>query len=122
MPSKTPKKTPKAPKDEADPRFDPVARAFAKTRGFSLMESKSRASRGLMLDGKSFGMSQHGRFILKLDEPRVKTLVDDGVGKPFAPAPGKIMKGWIEITHASADWVALAKEAIAMARGTKKKR
>ena len=43
--------------DEADPRFDPVVKALAHTPGFSLMQSKSGAMRGLVLEGKSFGMS-----------------------------------------------------------------
>jgi hypothetical protein len=101
--------------DEADPRFEPVAKAFARTRGFSLMESKSRAMRGLMLNGKSFGMSSHGRLILKMNEARATALIAKGVAKPFAPSPGKVMKGWLEVTHPRADWVALTKEALALA-------
>lgn len=101
--------------DEADPRFEPVAQAFARRRGFSLMESKSRAMRGLMLNGKSFGMSSHGRLILKMNEARVAALISKGVAKPFSPSPGKIMKGWLEVTHPKADWVALAKEALELA-------
>jgi hypothetical protein len=107
-----------------DPRFVPVAKAFAKTRGFSLMESKSGAMRGMMLDGKSFGMSSHGRLILKLDEERATALITEGIGQPFSPSPGRVMKGWIEITHAKADWIKLAKEAhelaVAVAAGGKK--
>jgi hypothetical protein len=104
-----------AVRDEADPRFEPVAKAFARTRGFSLMESKSRAMRGLMLNGKSFGMSSHGRLILKMNEARATALIAKGIAKPFAPSPGKVMKGWLEVTHPKADWVALAKEALALA-------
>jgi hypothetical protein len=100
-----------APIDGADPRFVPVAEAFARTRGFSLMESKSGAMRGLMLNGKSFGMSSHGRFILKLTEERVAALIAEGMGEPFSPSAGRVMKSWIEVTHKKADWVALAKEA-----------
>jgi hypothetical protein len=54
------------------PRFVPVAKALARTTGFSLMESKSGAMRGMRLNGTSFGMSSHGRFILKLTEDRTK--------------------------------------------------
>jgi hypothetical protein len=109
------KKKKSAPKSEADPRFEPVAKAFARTAGFSLMESRTQGTRGLMLHGKSFGMSQQGRFILKLDEERVAALIEGGVGKPFRPGPGRVMKGWLEVTDPKADWVALAKEAHAMA-------
>ena len=76
-----------------------------------------------MLDGKSFGMSHHGRFILKIDEARVAALVAEGTGKPFSPGRGRVMKGWIEITDPDADWVALAREAYRSANaGQKAKR
>jgi hypothetical protein len=108
---------PSAPVDDAsDARFLPVIDAFAKTDGFSLMESKSRAMRGLMLNGKSFGMSTHGRLVLKLSEQRAVELIAAGTAAQFYPSPGKPMKGWVEITDANADWVALAKEAHAIAR------
>ena len=67
--------------------------------------------RGMMVNGKSFGMSSHGRFILKLTAERAAALVAEGVGKPFSPAPGRVMKGWLEVTDPDADWVGLAKEA-----------
>jgi hypothetical protein len=104
-----------SPGEEADPRFEPVADAFAGVTGFSLMESKSGATRGLMLDGKSFGMSSHGRLILKLTDQRTSELVSEGVGNPFYPSPERPMKGWIEVTDPGADWVALAREAYAIA-------
>jgi len=97
--------------DEADPRFVPVVKAFARVPGFSVMESKSGAMRGLMLNGKSFGMSSHGRFILKLDEERAAELISQGVGKAFSPSAGKVLKGWLEVTSPKANWKALAQEA-----------
>jgi hypothetical protein len=120
MPKKSPS-TPRTPvKDESDVRFVPVVDAFAKTEGFSLMESKSRAMRGLMLNGKSFGMSTHGRLVLKLNDLRAAELITAGTAAQFHPSPGKPMKGWVEITNADADWVALAKEAQALAAAGKK--
>ena len=112
-----------SPGEEADPRFEPVADAFAGVIGFSLMESKSGATRGLMLDGKSFGMSSHGRLILKLTDQRASELVSEGVGRPFHPSPERRMKGWIEVTDPEADWVALAQEGyrIAASAGAAKK-
>ena len=107
-------------KDEADPRFEPVVRALAGEAGFSLMESQSRAMRGMLLNGKSFGMSSHGRFILKMNEERAKAHITQGTARPFSPAAGRIMKGWIEVTHPKADWVALAREAHLLAAGTAK--
>ena len=104
------KKTPTVP-DEADPRFEPVVKSFAQSPGFSVMESKSGALRGLLLNGKSFGMSSHGRFMLKLTEERASALIANGIGKPFSPSAGRVMKGWLEVTQPKANWVALAKEA-----------
>jgi hypothetical protein len=105
---------------EADPRFELVAAALARVPGFSLMESKSGALRGMMLHGKSFGMSSHGRFILKLNDERAAALIAQGVGKAFSPSPGRAMKGWLEVTKPKADWVALAKEGLALAAAPKK--
>ena len=125
MPKPKTAKTRGALLEEADARFVPVTKALARTTGFSLMQSKSGAMRGLVLDGKSFGMSSHGRLILKLTEERTAQLTSEGVGKPFSPSAGRVMKGWIEITHPKADWVALAKEAhriAASARTVKKSR
>ena len=72
--------------------------------------------RGMMLNGKSFGMSSHDRFILKLTAERAAALVAEGVGKPFSPAPGRVMKGWLEVTDPDVDWVGLAKEAWGLAK------
>ena len=107
------------PLGEADPRFFPVAQAFAGTPGFSLMESESGAMRGLMLNRKSFGMSSDGRFMLKLTEDRAAALIAEGIGKPFSPSAGRVMRSWIEVTHPEADWVALAKEAHRLAAASK---
>lgn len=101
----------KGESDGPDPRFLPVIAAFARTPGFSLMESKTGATRGLMLHGKSFGMSTHGRFMLKLNDELVTELVSEGIGKPFSPGAGRVLKGWIEVTREDADWVALARQA-----------
>lgn len=97
--------------EEADPRFVPVVEALADLPGFSVMDSKSGATRGLMLDAKSFGMSSHGRLILKVGEQRATKLVAKGVAIPFSSSPGRTLKGWIEVTQADADWAALARAA-----------
>ena len=108
--------SPRKPKEDlADPRFVPVVAALEKAAGFTLMESQSKATRGLRREGKSFGMSFHGRFILKLNEERAAALIDEGVAKPFSASPGKVLRGWIEITGPSANWISLAQEAYALA-------
>jgi hypothetical protein len=122
MPKK-PSANPNPPSvDEADPRFLPVVAALENTPGFALMESRSRGMRGLMLNGKSFGMSSHGRLILKLGNERVLALIAAEVGEPFRPSPDKVMNGWIDVTEPSADWVALAKEALELANAAPAKK
>jgi uncharacterized protein YdhG (YjbR/CyaY superfamily) len=108
------------PGDGADPRFIRVIEAFSRTHGFSLMENKSGVMRGLMLNGRSFGMSSHGRCILKLGDERVAALIAEGKGLPFSPSAGRVMKNWIEVTYGKADWVALAKEAHRLAAAAQK--
>jgi TfoX/Sxy family transcriptional regulator of competence genes len=112
------KKAAAGPGDEADPRFFPVAKALAKLADFSLMESKSGALRGMMRNGKSFGMSSHGRFILKLNEERAAALIATGTAKPFQHGP-RVIATWVEIVDAKADWVKLAKEAYELAAAGK---
>jgi hypothetical protein len=121
MPTKPVAQKRAPPAEVPDTRFVPVAKAFARTPGFSLMESKSGAMRGLMHNGKSFGMSSHGRFILKLTPERATALIAEGVGKPFEASAGRILKGWIEVTHPKADWVALAKEALLLSAAVTKR-
>jgi len=74
-----------------------------------------------MLDGRSFGMSSHGRLILKLTEARATELIAAGTGAQFYPSPDRPLKGWIEVTGPEADLIALAHEAnqIAVARPSK---
>jgi hypothetical protein len=101
--------------DVADSRFEPVAKALARSPGFSLMENKSKSMRGMMREGKSFGMSSHGRFVVKLNEARVAELIADGTGEPFRSGATKVMKGWLEVIDPEASWVKLAKEAYSLA-------
>jgi hypothetical protein len=114
-----PEKKGATPLGDADPRFVPVVKTFARTPGVSLMQSKSGAMRALMLHGKSFGMSSKGRLLLKLTEERAARLISEGVGKPFSPSAGRVMKGWVEVTAPKANWVALSREAHRLAAASK---
>lgn len=72
---------------------------------------KMMASPGLKVDGKIFAMLARGRFVAKLPRQRVDALIAAGRGERFDPGHGRLMKEWIEITRADADWLALAREA-----------
>jgi hypothetical protein len=63
--------------------------------------------------GKLFALFTQGTLVVKLPNERVAALVDEGVGLPFDPGHGRLMKGWLTITSRQAPWVALTKEAYA---------
>ena len=48
---------------------------------------------------------------MKLPKERVATLVEEGVGAPFDPGHGRLMKEWLTVTNSRASWAELAKEA-----------
>ena len=94
-----------------DSRFRPVVKTFAKDRRVT-MGGKGFGSSGLKVDGKLFAMiSSRGLFVAKLPRKRVDELVRQGVGNPFDPGHGRLMKEWIEIEGGEGSWIALAREA-----------
>jgi len=104
-----------------DPRFRPVAKAFANDRRVTT-GGKGFGSSGLKVDGKLFAMiSSRGLFVAKLPRKRVDELVRQGAGKPFDPGHGRLMKEWIEIDGAEASWIGLAREARAFVGAGKSK-
>jgi hypothetical protein len=61
--------------------------------------------------GKLFALFTQGTLVVKLPNDRVAALVEQGVGEPFDPGHGRLMKGWLTVTRAQASWADLAKEA-----------
>ena len=47
---------------------------------------------GLKVDGKTFAMVSRGRLVFKLPKARVAELAAAGVGAPFGPGHGRLMK------------------------------
>jgi len=77
-------------------------------------------SEALKIDGKIFAMlSSKKHLVVKLSRQRVEEFVSAGVGERFEPRPGKLMKEWLVITAAQADWAALAKEGCDFVGGSK---
>jgi hypothetical protein len=93
-----------------DPRFAPVAAAFAKDGAVGLGKMFSSSS-VLNVNGKIFAMLARGKFVAKLPKPRVDALVAAGAGELFDPGHGRLMKEWIAIEGAEKTWVGLAREA-----------
>ena len=56
-------------------------------------------------------------LVVKLPKPRVAALIEEGVGKPFAPA-GKVFREWVSVpTPDERRWRALLREGIAFVGG-----
>lgn len=70
--------------------------------------------------GKLFALFTQGTLVVKLPKNRVAALVSEGVGKPFDPGHGRLMREWLTVTNPKASWAALAKEAFAFVVGSKR--
>jgi YjbR len=67
---------------------------------------------GLRISGKIFAMLVRGELVVKLPRDRVEDLTAAGVGHPFDPGHGRLMKEWVAVTPgASRRWRKLVEEA-----------
>ncbi len=105
-----------------DPRFLRLCDALASDRRYASAVAEFRArqhsgaprkfgSNGLRVNGKIFAMIAQGSLVVKLPAPRVRALVAGGVGMPFDPGHGRLMKEWLFVTSPKASWRDLAAEA-----------
>jgi hypothetical protein len=74
---------------------------------------RSFGSNGLKVGGKLFALFTQDTLVVKLPKDRVAELVGAGVGKPFDPGHGRLMKEWLAISSPKASWAELAREAYA---------
>jgi TfoX/Sxy family transcriptional regulator of competence genes len=112
MPAKS---TSKARDDaDIDPRFAPIAAAFAADP--SVSRGWMMSSYGLKVNGKIFAMFGKGRLVLKLPKARVDALVISGRGERFDPGHGRLMKEWIALDTEAKDGLELAEEACRFVR------
>jgi len=101
---------------ELDPAFAPVVKAFKADRRVGL--GKMFSSKAVLnVDGKIFAMCVKGNLVVKLPRARVAEMTAAGVGRPFDPGHGRLMKEWISVAGGAARWVALAREARAFVAG-----
>jgi TfoX/Sxy family transcriptional regulator of competence genes len=91
----------------SDRKLAPIIDAFEKTKP----GARKFGSNGLKVDGRLFALFTQGTLVVKLPKDRVAALVASGVGKPFDPGHGRLMKGWLTVTSTKAAWIDLAKEA-----------
>lgn len=92
----------------AEPSLAPVIDAYEEQAG---PRGRKFGSNGLKTNGKLFALFTQGTLVVKLPKERVAALVERGVGKPFDPGHGRLMKEWLAVTSPRASWLALAKEA-----------
>jgi len=75
------------------------------------------ANAGLRVGGKIFAMLVRGELVVKLPAARCVELVASGIARPFDRGQGRPLKAWIGVSEsASAQWPALASEALAFVR------
>jgi hypothetical protein len=102
---------------DVDPRFAPVAAAFAGQRGVVLEPGWGKGNMVLKAGAKIFVLLAGAGLVAKLPKARVDELVAAGEGTRFDPRKnGRVMKEWL-VARAGADWVALAREAYAFVVG-----
>ena len=101
--------------------FDAISAALFEEDGVTVgaKGKKGFGSSALQVGGRIFAMvSSRGEFVVKLPGIRVAKLVEAGVGHPFDPGHGRLMKEWLALEpSAAADRMALAREAMAFVRG-----
>jgi hypothetical protein len=99
------------------PQFARIVSALEREADVSY-GGKGFGSSALKHNGKIFAMlTSKQKFVVKLTKERVNELVKAKHGRYFDPGHVRLMKEWLELFNESPRWQALAKEALALARG-----
>ena len=87
-----------------------------KTHFLSKNEVKKQGE-SLKIRKKMFAFFNKESFIVKLPKERVTQLLESGVGMPYDPGNGKIMKEWVIIPEKEVNnWISYATEAMNYAK------
>lgn len=93
-----------------DPRFARVAARLIAAGG--VKQARMFGATGLARNGRYFAMLYRGALVAKLPPERVAYLVGGGIGEPFDPGHGRVMKQWVSIPADRARlWRRIAEEA-----------
>lgn len=96
------------------PAFSALAATLEQEGAVDAASSTTRrgfGSAALKVDGKIFAMPVEGALVVKLPAERVAALVQSGVGSRFDPGHGRLMREWVVVRDATADWLGLSREA-----------
>ena len=115
MKRKAKTKPPSTKTPDLDPRFAPVAKAFANRP--HVTGGKMMSSYSLRVNGKIFAMFPRGEFVVKLPKIQVDELVSTGKGRRFDPGHGRLMKEWVVVGEGKSDWIELAEQAYRFVKG-----
>jgi hypothetical protein len=79
---------------------------------FLKMSDIQKQGESLKTKKKMFVMfNKQGNYVVKLPKERVTELINSGVGNPYDPGNGKIMKEWVIIPAKYTDkWIEFAEE------------
>ena len=105
---------------DVDDRFAAVVEALAGRPGVvppGADGGRGFGSTALTVDGAIFAVPWHGALVLKLPAPRVRHLIEAGLGIPFDAGKGRPMREWVAIpAGSSSEDLDLAEEALSFVR------
>jgi hypothetical protein len=109
----------RAESDDARRRYDDLVEEFVGRDGVTPPRGGSGFGRNaLRMRGKIFAMFVRGTLVVKLPAPRVRELIDSGMGEPFDANKGTPMREWVALDPtADLDWTAFATEALSFVTG-----
>jgi hypothetical protein len=94
-------------------RFARLAEVFLDQPDITLSHKKSFGSTSLCIKGKIFAMLVRGKFVVKLPQSRVDTLLAAGNSSRFFVGENRPMYEWVELAPTSdLAWQPLANEAL----------
>jgi hypothetical protein len=97
-------------------RYGALASTLLGEPGVTMSDSRGFARGALMIHGKLLVALRGDDLLIKLPAERVAALIASGHGAPFDANKGKPMKEWV-LAKMSADWDALAREAMVFVGG-----